>query len=106
MAIREIPIRSDIPSYQFQITLEGVVYTMRFYFNTRLDRWIMDVSNVDGELIVAGIPLLVNLPLLDRFRDERLPPGRFILIDETGENRNPSRDSMGDDYKLLYQEAS
>lgn len=106
MAILEIPVRSDIPAYSFQITLEGTVFTLHFRFNTRLDRWVMDVNNVDDVRIVTGVPLLYGLPLLDRYKYEGLPLGRFVISDETGEKRNPTRDGLGDDFKLLYREST
>jgi len=106
MAYLEIPIRTDIPAYQFQITLEGTVYTLHFHYNTRAERWVMDVNNVDDEPIVVGVPLLYGLPLLDRYQDERLPLGSFMILDETGEERNPTRDGFGSDFKLLYREST
>jgi len=106
MAIIEIPVRSDIPAYSFQITLEGTVFTLRFRFNTRLDRWVMDVNDVDDLPIITGVPLLYGLPLLDRYKLSNLPLGQFVIIDETGEERNPPRDSFGEDFKLLYKEST
>ena len=106
MAIFEIPVRSDLPAYKFQINLEGTVFILRFRFNTRLDRWVMDVQDVNEDRIVTGIPMLTNLPLLDRYQDERLPLGRFTVIDETGNNRNPPREGFGEDFKLLYREST
>jgi hypothetical protein len=106
MAILEIPVRDDLPSYNFQITLEGIVFTLHFRFNVRDDRWYMDVNDVDDEPIVTGVKLLYGLPLLDRYKNERLPLGRFIILDETGEERNPTRDGLGVDFKLLYREST
>lgn len=106
MAILEIPVRSDIPAYQFQISLDGTTFTLHFRFNTRLDRWVMDIHDIDDVEIIQGAVLLYGLPLFDRYKIASLPVGRFILSDETGEERNPGRDDLGDDFKLLYQEAS
>jgi len=106
MAILEIPVRSDLPAYVFQITLEGTPFTLHFRFNTRLDRWVMDVNDVNDVSIVSGTPMLTNLPLLDRYRDPRLPLGRFLVLDETGQDRNPSRDGFGEEFKLLYEEST
>lgn len=106
MAIVEIPVRSDIPAYKFQITLEGTVYTLNFHFNLRLDRWVMDINDVDEVNIVTGIPLLYGLPLTDRYKNEKLPLGKFVVTDETGDQRNPTRDALGEDFKLLYKEST
>lgn len=106
MAFLEIPIRSDIPAYNFQINLEGIIYTLGFRYNSRLERWVMDVKDVDEVALVTGVPLLYGIPLLDRYKNPALPPGTFILIDETNAERNPTRDGLGEDYKLLYKELS
>lgn len=106
MAILEIPIRSDIPAYSFPITLEGTVFIFHFRFNERMDRWIWDVNDVNDDPIVNGVPLLYGLPLLDRYKSNSLPLGRFVLTDETGDERNPSREDLGDDFKLLYREST
>ena len=66
----------------------------------------MDINDVNNFRIVTGIPMLTGLPLADRYRDDRLPPGNFIVIDETGAERNPGRESFGNDFKLLYRESA
>lgn len=106
MAILEIPIRTDVPAYKFQITLEKSVFTLHFHYNSRAERWFMDINDVDDVEIVSGIALLYGLPLVDRYKDERLPLGRFIILDETGEKRNPTRSGFGTDFKLLYREST
>ncbi len=50
--------------------------------------------------------LLTNYPLTDQYADTALPPGRFVCIDESGEDKDPGTDDLGNDVKLLYEEAS
>ena len=106
MATLVLPVRSDFPAYQFQVDLEGQIYTLDFGFNTRGGLWYMSIFSSDGEtLLIGDIPILINIPLADQYIDKRLPLGRFIAIDETGNNQNPTIDNFGTDIKLLYQEA-
>lgn len=105
MATLLLPVRSDFKAYSFQLELETVVYTFFFGYNTRRARWYMRIEDVAGVEILNDIPILVNIPLTDQFRLTGLPPGRFIAIDETGQNRNPTAENFGTDIKLFYQES-
>ena len=80
----ELPVTSDYPSFKFKTTLEGTVYQFNLRYNERFERWILDILTSAGEDLVSGVPLLIGEPLLNRFKDERLPPVEF---------RGPSGDS-------------
>lgn len=102
-----IPVRSDFSAYVFQIDLEGVIYTLDFGFNSRSSRWYMSIFDSTGEILIIGdIPILINIPLADQYIDKRLPLGRFIAIDETGNNAQPTADNFGTDIKLFYEESA
>lgn len=107
MAILIIPVRSDIKAYQFQLDLEGVIYTFDFGFNTRSGRWYMSIFDQSGEnLLIGDIPILINIPLHDQYIDTRLPPGRFVAIDETGKNKEATVSNFGTEIKLFYEESA
>ena len=105
MAIVEIPVRSDLPAYQFGIDLDGVNFKFSFRFNTRMGRWLWDILDTEENPILMGVPLLVNLDLIGRYKIEELPLGSFICINETGTSNNPGRYDLGNNVKLLYEEA-
>lgn len=105
MAVLLMPIRSDLPSYEFQIDLEGSLYTFRFKFNRRMERWSMDIADENGVALLVGIPLHIDLDLIRRFKNTGLPPGNFYLVDESGEGKPATRETMGGDHKLFYIEA-
>lgn len=100
----EIPLRSDIPSYFQKVTLNEIVYTLSFRFNARMDNWIMDISSSAGITLLIGLPLVQGMPLTYRFvgRTANFPPGQFWIIDETEQGRDPDRDTLGQDIKLIY----
>ena len=102
-----LPVRSDFKAYDFQIDLEGVIYTLDFGFNTRSGRWYMSIYDQAKEnLLVGDIPILINTPLHDQYIKESLPPGRFIAVDETGQNNEATVDNFGIDVLLFYEESS
>lgn len=108
MSVQELPVRSDFKAYTFQIDLDGQTYTLTFRFNTRINLWVMDIADAVGTIIRGGAGLVIqtNVPLTDQYQsNSSLPPGRFIAIDETGQNRDAGTDDLGNDIKLVYEEA-
>jgi hypothetical protein len=104
MAVLQIPVRSDLDAYEFQIDLDGKTYLLRFRYNSRMNLWHMDVCRVDATEILAGIPLLTNCDLIGRYNVADRPPGDFLAYDESGGAKNAGRDDLGADVVLLYIE--
>lgn len=105
MATIVIPVRSDLPAYKFRISLDQTIYVLDFGYNTRADQWYMSIFDQAETLLVGDIPIQVNVPLTDQYIRKGMPPGRFVAVDETGKNRNPSISNLGSEIKLFYQEA-
>lgn len=106
MAYIRIPVRSDVKAYDFQVDLEGVIYTLDFGYNSRSKSWYMSIYDQQKEkLIIGDIPLQTNNTLTDQYVADGLPPGRFVLLDETGKGENPGPEDLGVTHKLIYQES-
>jgi len=107
MATLIIPVRSDFKAYDMQVDLEGTVYTLDFGFNTRSNRWYMSIYNqAKTNLIVGDLPILVNVPLIDQYVDEALPPGRFIALNEAQYGIEATSENFGNEVKLFYEESA
>lgn len=106
MSILEIPVRSDVPFYDMDITLEGTAYFFEFYFNKRKDRWIMDILNQQKEPVLLGTPLLTDVEMFDRFAFDEMPPGLFVVLNLETNQLNPGRNDLGGIVKLIYEEAA
>jgi len=104
MAVFELPVRSDIPAYQFRQELDGSVYTLRFRWSERSCRWIMDIADEQNTDIIVGLPIHTERDVKSRFVGEGVPPGDFISLDLAGNQRSPDRDTFGTDVKLFYQD--
>ena len=105
MAILEIPTFYDSPDFTFQITLDQILYGFRFVLNERTGRYSMTIVDATGNIIVAGIAVVTNWRLIERFKDVRLPPGKLFTCDMTGGNNEPNSDNFGVTNLLLYSEA-
>lgn len=106
MGYVSIPVRSDLPSYKFQIELERVIYGLSFSYNSRESRWFMDILDSMGNPLVTGIKLLTAWAIASRFQSSELPPGEFFLLDTAGENKDPTRDDLGSRILMIYREST
>ena len=105
MSYLQIPVRSDIPAYEFQIELEQQLYFLLFSYNDREGRWFLDILDSLQSPIVRGIKLLTGWPVVSRFQDTRLPPGEFFMLDTAGQNKDAGRDDLGTRVLMIYRES-
>lgn len=106
MAIFRIPLRNDLPSYEFKVAMDGATFTMAIRFNTRHGVWVMDLKTEQNEDIVLGIPLVIGTILTARFADNRLPQGDLFMLNIENESTEATRDSLSENALLMYSEAT
>ena len=104
MAIINLPIRNDIPAYTQVTELDGTAYTLVFRFNSRSNRWFMDILDESEAPLLEGVKLLARTDLNSRFKSEQLPKGVFIALDQSGRNEEPDRLNFSNDVLLYYAE--
>lgn len=100
--LRQIPVTSDNRNYQFRISLDGVVYTLAFRLNSRMNRWFMDVKDSDDLPLIMGVALLQGTDLIERFKAAALPAGHFIIFNIENETLEAGADDLGANSLLLY----
>ena len=61
----EIPLQPTPQTLQIQ--LGSSLYNLNFYWNIVSLNWMMDISDVNNDLLVGGIPLVTGTDLLDPF---------------------------------------
>lgn len=101
-----IPLGNTLPWYKFRINLSGTTYTLHFRFNSRSQRWIMDVNDSSDNPIVQGIPVLINRDLFGQYDTLPLPDGVMFAVDNTGNDTQPTQYSFGLDHTLYYIDES
>ncbi len=106
MAIIEIPLRNDLDHYEFSVDLDGKAYLFEIFWNTRNETWHLTIKSDDTTVLVAGIPLLVNSNLLERFELASLPPGVLSLLEISGSNLDAEKSDLGVRCILIYSEAA
>jgi hypothetical protein len=97
----EIPV---VPSQaqRFAVTLGGVSYNIRLTFNAAQGAcWILDIGDADGNLLVAGIPLVSGVDLLAQYRYLGIA-GALLVTTDRGAGEVPAFDGLGVTSHLFY----
>ncbi len=103
--ITELPLFSD-PMYRYGTSIEDTSKQLTFYWNSRASTWHMDIHNEDQTLVVQGIALVAQYPLLADQRLEQYGMTGYFLLLPDNESQVPllseSRAIMPDFFKLFY----
>lgn len=102
MSFQKIPVRSDLPAYEFSITLDEKIYNLNFSWNDRTSLWTMDILDENGVELLTGVQMLTNWDMIGRYRIKELPPRMFLCVDTAGEGKNPGIDDFGSRIILVY----
>lgn len=97
-----VPTQVDLPRYQFRVVLSGTVFTLRLKYNTRMERWMLDIADASGVDLVVGLPVLVSRNISGNYVITGLPSGFFFASDDTGAGENPTLDSFQSDKTFFY----
>lgn len=72
----------DAPDFQFEVSLNGIVYLMRLRWNHVSMAWFMDLMTRERTPLVFGTKLVASCPLLAEQAGELIPKGEFYVIGE------------------------
>ena len=73
-----IPLRSDLPHFDISVELEGVNYTLEFYWNTREACFYMDIFDNNQEPVLLSVKAVIDQPL--GFRYVSMPFKRAVVL--------------------------
>ncbi len=101
-----IPTATDLARYSIEVELDKTDFRFDFEWNERAGQWSFTISDAQGVALVSGRRVVLGLPLLNRFRDPRLPPGMLTAVDTSDSNLEPGFADLGDRVLLLYIEVA
>lgn len=108
MALLEITTRTDLPSYEQKVRLDGVNYILALYFNPRLadgaGKWLLTLADQNRNMLIAPVVVVVAWPLFDRFSELAPLPGTIFALDTSGRNEDPGQFDLGSRVRLFYLE--
>ena len=65
----------------------------------------MSIGNYKQEPILSGLPVLQGADLIRRFVTDEKPPGFLFFINISDLNTEAGRDTISDDYLLMYADS-
>ncbi len=98
--VLSIPRRRS--NLEFVVELDGVDYRVRLLWNARVGRWYLWLYTMEGDPVVAGQKLVVDIPLMSHRGGSDLPPGLLWCIDTTGRGIDPGLHDLGVRCLLMY----
>lgn len=104
MALIQLPLRSDLPAFKYQIEIDLTLYTLSFTYNARIGKWFLSIGDQDGNPILQGVKLIVGWSLLRQHKDDRLPKGTLFCLDTSDQNLDPGLTELGSRVLLTYEE--
>ena len=103
-AIPTVTNGSSAP-FDERIILSGKPYNLRFQWSNRGQVCKLNIYDDGGSLLLAGISLVNNFPLLLAYHSNPdLPPGELICHAKTQPELNAQRGDLGSRVVLYYQE--
>jgi len=88
-----------------EVELDGLTYFLRLSWNSEAMLWVLAIENAYNELIVAGIALVPDTPLLAGYRHLDVPAGELVAL--APDRRNTvGRDALSaGEVVLIYVDA-
>lgn len=102
MSILQIPVDSTQAAFEQTMVLDGINYLLRIYWNTRDESWYLDLFATNETSIICGLKLVVNYDFIGFYVQTDVPPGMFILYDDTNSEIPCGRNDLGNRCILLY----
>lgn len=75
-------------------------------YNTRMSKWILGITDANGEFIVAGVPVSPGPELFAQFKHLPIPQGYFALLSSHNNKAETSRTDLGINDFLAYIEVA
>ena len=76
----------DSSNYFFTASLEGIAYQIWLYYNERMEQWIFNLQDVEGNPIILGEGVVPRYPML---LDYNIPDlSGYFWFEPIGKNQN------------------
>ncbi|EHK65305.1 phage baseplate plug family protein [Achromobacter arsenitoxydans] len=89
-----------------EVELDGLTYFFQVSWNSEAEQWTLSIENAYNEVIVSGIAVVPDRPLLAWYRHLAVPPGELVAL--APDRRNTiSREALpAGQVALIYVESA
>lgn len=87
-----VPLR-DGPQ-QLSIALSGVVYQLRVRYCARVELWVIDIADADGNSLVRDIPMVTGCDLLAQYHHLGFKGALVVRNVNADDDRAPQFDDL------------
>jgi hypothetical protein len=91
-----VPTLQNFADYTEIVQLGGTTYRLRFAYNGRDSSWYVSLLGAGGDLLIAGVRVRLEWPLLRQHVGGELPLGELIVLDLLRSRAEPGRDDLRD----------
>ena len=96
----KIPVKDD-PNHILKITLDQVVFNLKFLYNTLVDGWTMGIFDENNNPILIDLKIVPNFFTIRDFVNTGLPLGDFVCNADSS-IQNINRDSFANGEAELF----
>lgn len=97
----EIPLTPNAQA--FRVTLAGVQYRMALAWRTHdVGGWFLDIFDPAGNPLVAGIPLVTGVDLLEPYPDLKFGGALYVMTDGAP-TAPPTYDNLGTQAHVYFE---
>ena len=97
-----IPIDSNVTEQQFDVFLVDESFTIKILWNSEEEYFSMSIYNLKEEPLVENIKMVLNYPLVKRYKIDKMPKGEFYLLRLSGDGERATYDEIGKRYILVF----
>ena len=105
MTVSILPTSVTLANYSFTVDLDGVEFQLAFKFNERDDAWFLTLSDVNGNILRAGLKVVNGWTLLRLWVDATAPAGDMIAVNQGEVSEPATLKQLGEEVLLTYLDA-
>jgi hypothetical protein len=88
--IIELGSNNNGGAFDMDTSLSGVIYHLKFKFNSRLGGWYFGIYTAAREPIATGLNVVTDYYMTARVTDSRKPVGHLYFLDTSGQKLPPT----------------